>query len=419
VIRDPHVISPLGVTAAQSWFSAGTLAGEMRRVLESCGLAAETVDSLDDALARAGRSPAGALVTYDSVAFSRSLVLKLLSAAADDARPALIAALPQALATQVLAHLDGMTATTIDGKPAFTAPLWIIRAGGTTQDAPALLLPFSEQEWKLPTPPGMLGRTEEPFGATDTYLLRVDHWAHVLRVNLAALVAHWFARWQTPSGKLWFLWRALLGFPWSGGRLARSLRVIHRKAKVHHTAHVELSVVEEGAEIGAHAIVKNSHIGRNARIDDGAIVNACVLGEGAMVASASSIFSCVLLPGAFAAQQKMQFSVLGENSVAFTGSYFYDLNFERNVRVVHRGRVVDAGTRFLSVCLGPWARVAGGVWVASGREIPAHALLVQPPTLVAQRIDESLASTRMTAVRDGVLVDVGPLPASAAPDTSR
>jgi NDP-sugar pyrophosphorylase family protein len=176
---------------------------------------------------------------------------------------------------------------------------------------------------------------------------------------------------------------------------------------------VELSVVEEGAEIGPHAVVKNSYVARGARIDDGALVNACVIGEGAFVGSASAVFSSVLYPGAFAAQHKMQFSVLGESSVAFTGSYFYDTNFERNVHVAHRGRVVDSGGRFMSVCLGPWARIAGGVWIASGREVPAHALVVQPPDRVLHRVDAELAASRMTTVKDRALVDVGPLPAKA------
>ena len=410
LVRDAQPIPPLGAPASESWFTSGPLFEVMRALFSSCGLSVERVETLDEAVARAAKCDGGALISYDSVACSRSVVSAMLEASRTDARPAFAAALPQALATQALAHIQGLAALELEGKPAFTAPLWIVRDGATALGAPARLLPFKELAWKLPTPPGMLGRAEEPFGATDTYLVRVDHWAHVLRLNLAALVATWFERWQTPGGKLWFLVRALLGFPWRNGRLAGSLRRVHRKAKVHHTAHVELSVVEEGAEIGANAVVKNSYVGRGARIDDGALVNACVLGAGASVASCSSIFSCVLYPGAFAAQQKMQFSVLGPSSVAFTGSYFYDLNFDKNVRVAHRGKIVDAGSRFLSVCLGPWARVAGGVWVSSGREIPAHALVVQPPGLVAQRIDAQLAGARMTTVRDGALVELGPMP---------
>jgi hypothetical protein len=310
----------------------------------------------------------------------------------------------------VLAHVSGLEAVTVGDQAAFTAPLYTVRRGGSAPGAPPVVLPFKELTWKFPTPPGMLGNEGEPFGATDTYLVRVDHWAHILRLNIASLVATWFERWQSFGGKAWYLWRALTAFPWRGGRLAENIRLIHRKAKVHHTAHVELSVVAEGAEIGPHAIVKNSYIGKGARVDDAAIVNACVIADGAFVANAAAIFSCVLYPGAFAAQHKMQFSVLGPSSVAFTGSYFYDLNFDRNVHVSHRGKVVDAGTRFLSVCLGPWSRIGGGVWIASGREVPAHALIVQPPDNVLHKMDPALADQQMVTVRDKAMVGVAPLP---------
>jgi hypothetical protein len=411
VVRDRRLISPLGVPAAETWFLDGTLWQHTERLLLDSGLAIERVDTEADAAAAAERcGAAGAIVTHDSVAFSRSVLRHLLAAAERDPRPAIAAALPVARATQLLAHIDGLTEIAIDGVPALGAPLAVVRAASAAAAPAPVLLPFKEIEMKFPTPVGMIGHAEEPFGASDTYLCQVDHWAHVLRVNVAALVAHWFERWQ--RGKLWFLWRLLCGFPWRRGRLTAAIRSVHRTAKVHHTAHVELSIIEAGAEIGANAVVKNSWIGKGARIDDGAIVNGCVIGPGASVASASSVFSVVLCPRAFAAQHKMQFSVLGETAVAFTGSYFYDLNFDRNVQVFHRGQVRDGGTRFLSVCLGPWSRIGGGVWIASGREVPAHALVVQPPSDVLHKIDLGMAQRSLTTIRNHGLVEIGALPSN-------
>jgi hypothetical protein len=232
---------------------------------------------------------------------------------------------------------------------------------------------------------------------------------------MLALITTWSERGKTAGGKLWFLWRALLGFPWARGRLLTAIRRIHRTAKVHHTAHVELSVVEEGAEIGAGAIVKNSWIGKGARIDDGAIVNACVVGAGAMIANATTISAAILYPKSFAAQTKMQMCVLGEGAVAFTGSFFYDINFSANVRVSHRGRVVDSGERIASICVGPWARVAGGIWVASGREIPAGSLIIQDPGRVLTRLDDPSARDHIVAVDGNGLRPVAPLPPNRPP----
>ncbi len=415
VVHDAATIPPLDVPAADTWFLGGPLAAQMQRVLERAGLAVERVDSLDEAAARAARHEDGALIAHDSVAFSRSVVRHLLDGFARGERAAVVAALPEARATSTLAHVSGLARVDANGTPAFTAPLYAVRGGADPGAAEPLLLPYKELEWKLALPVGMLGRAEEPFAGTDTYLVRVDHWSHVLRLNIAALVAQWFERAQSVRGKLWYLWRALCGFPWRRGRLVGAIRAVHRKARVHHTAHVEFSVVEEGAVIGAHATVKGSYVARGARIDDGAIVNVSVVGENAFVANGSMMLCCVLFPGAFSAQQRIQFSVLGPGSVALTGSYFYDLNFQRNVQVVHRGRVVDAGSRFLSVCVGPRARVAGGVWVASGREIPARALIVQPPGQVVHKIDAALAGSKMTTVADKQLIEIGELPAGDPP----
>lgn len=414
IVRDRYLIPPLAAPAADCVLLGDSLSAATRRRLEACGLSVTYVESLEEAVSRGKHCPGGALITYDSVAFSRSVVRRLLAAAARDRRAVLAAALPDGLATRRLSHLGGATEVTVDGQQAFTAPLWALRAGATTTaealaDAAPVVLPYREVVWKLPVPVGMLGTSEEPFGATDTYLTRIDHWAQVLRLNLTALGALWFERWQTVGGKLWFLRRALRGIPWRRGRVPARLNVVHRGAKIHYTAHVELTVVEAGARIGANAVVRNSYIGHGAHIDDGAVVSASVISAHAAVASSSNVFASVLFSGAFAAQQKMQFSVLAPNAVAFTGSYFYDLNFAHNIRVVHRGRVADSGTRYLSVCLGPWARVAGGVWIAAGRAVPGHALILQPPENVLLHIDEDLAGRRATTVRDSALVDAGPL----------
>jgi hypothetical protein len=413
LVRDGTPISPLGIPAAASWLLGGPLGEQMKKLLQDEGLRVEGAASLD---AVAPAEPA--IVALDSVACSRAVLRGLLAAFQAGDRPAVQAALPEGLATRRLSHVRGLDPIVIDGAPAFAAPLYAVDAGARPEQAIPIKLPYKENRLTFPIPIGMIGRSETTFGASDAVLVRVSHWVHVLRMNLAFFLAGWIERSRTPLGRLWYLWRALLGFPWRGGRLAEAIRRVHRKAKIHHRAHVELSIVEEGATIGANAIVKSSFIARGARIDDGAIVTASVIGAGGMVASGATVFASVLCPGAFAAQHKMQFSLLGDESVAFTGSYFYDLNFERNVRVVSGGEVLDAGDRFLSVCLGPRARIAGGVWIASGREVPAGALVVQPPGGVLANVDGALAATRRVTIEAGRAVDAGPLPPPAEPAES-
>jgi len=409
VVRDGEPIPPFDAVAGDAWLLDGTVREVRSRALVAAGLTIEEVATVADAEA-AARHVGGAIVVRDAVACSAPVIQRLVDAFARDRRPALRAALPDAVSTRALSHVDGLDAVELDGARAFTAPLAALAPGATLAEAEPVLLPFKETVANLPMPIGMLGLESTPFGATDAWMCRVDHWCHVLRINMQALVGHWIDRWNRGSGRIWYLWRALLGFPWRRGRLTAAIKRVHRSAKVHHRAHVELSIIEEGVEIGANAVVKNSYIGRGAKIDDGAHVNACVLAPGAMVSTNASILGCVLYPRAFAAQEKMQMSILGEGSVAFTGSYFYDLNFERAVRVHHRGRVVDGGDRFLSVCLGPWARVAGGVWVAAGREIPAGALIVQDQRTVLRRTDDPALLDHLIEVTGEGIRALGPVP---------
>ncbi len=412
LVRESALIPPLGAPASEAWVLDAPLYDRTRRMLERAGLVVERVESLADAEAAVARTPAGALVADDSVAFSWPVLKNLLAAFDRGALPALRAALPHSETALKLSHLDGLEPIVVDGAKAFTVPLWVLGPGAKVVEARTIVLPFKEHVQKFPIPVGMIGVDEMSVGVSDSYMVRIDHWAHILRFNQMAIISWWMERWNQPAGRLWMLWRALLGFPWASGRMGASMRQIHPKAKVHHRAYVDGSVIEEGAEIGVNAVVRLSYIGKGARVEDGAVVNATVLGPGAWVASGSTVTGAVLYPRAFAAQHKMQLCVFGEAAVAFTGSYFYDINFTRNVQVAHRGRVVDCGDRFLSVCLGPWSRIAGGVWIAGGREVPAGALIVQPPDGVLYKMDEQLSAQRMVTVDKRAMKDVGELPSN-------
>jgi len=410
VVRDPTPIPPLEAPGGDAWLLDRTVRDHARTLFERSGLAVHEVATIADAEAAARAATGGSIVVIDSVAFSAQVLRDLLAAYARSAAPALIAALPSVVSTRLLSHVDGLTAVRVDQQDAFTAPLWAISPGATTAAATPALLPCNEKVVDLPLPIGMLGLATVPLGVTESWMCRIDHWLHIQRVSMLALITTWSELGKSAGGKLWYLWRALLGFPWSRGRLQTSIRRVHRTAKIHHSAVVELSVVEEGAEIGAGAIVRNSWIGKGARIDDGACVNACVVGAGAMISNLTAISAAILYPRSFAAQTKMQMCILGEGAVAFTGSFFYDINFSANVRVSHRGRIVDSGERIASVCVGPWARVAGGLWVASGREIPAGALIIQDPARVLTRLDDPVIREQLVACVGNGVVPLGPLP---------
>jgi hypothetical protein len=404
-------ITPLDAPARDSLLLDRTLGETMQSALVSAGLEPTSVGSLEEGEDRARREAAGAFVLLDSVLCSSAALRRFVAFARRRTAPgALVCALPRALSTDLLSHVDGLELREppAGGNAVWTAPFFFLRgASSSLRGAEPLVLPFKEQILRFPIPPGVIGRSEQVVGVSDSYMCNVSHWVHVWRLNTSAIAGWWFERlrWGVVLGPAWIVWRMLCGFPWAGGRFKGSLRGVSWGASVHHSAHLELAVVQKGAVVGAHASIRNSFVGEGAQIGDGARIFGSVIGKGATVATNAVVFNSVVYPEAFAAQFLMQASLLGRRSSAFSNSAFFDLNFSRNVRVAHRGGYADSGTQFLGVCVGPEARVSAGVWVASGREVPSRALLIMPAAGIVQRMGAPSPEVPH-AVRDGALVPV-------------
>jgi carbonic anhydrase/acetyltransferase-like protein (isoleucine patch superfamily) len=401
------VLSPFETPARDAWLLDRPLGEHMTRELVASGLTVERVASLEEAEDRAQREPRGAFVMHDSVACSRAVLRRFVRAARGREAGAFLCALPRGVAIDIFGHIDGLAPREAPGSGShvWTVPLGFIRGSARLRDAAPLVLRYKENVSRTRLPPVVPGKTEEQFAVSDSYMCNISHWVHVLRTNTAAIPAWWFNRLRSGAyvGTAWGLWRALLGFPWIRGRVHDAIRSVSWRASLHHTARVGLSVVQRGATIGAFANVDSSFIGAGASIGDGAQIFGSVIGPGAFVARNAVVFGSVLYPEALAGQTLMQLSVLGARACAFTNSAFYDLNFSRNIRVSNRGAIVDSGSQFLGACVGPDARVAAGVWVASGREIPKGALLVKPPAEIATRFG-ALVPGEPHVVRDGAVI---------------
>ncbi|HTB72004.1 MAG TPA: hypothetical protein VK762_02110 [Polyangiaceae bacterium] len=426
----PAALSPFDAPARDAWLLDRTLGETMARDLAAASLEVVPAASLADGEARARQEAQGAFVILDSVLCSPTVIRRFVQGAVQSARRqtgpvAFVCALPRSVGTDYLSHIDGLEArpappTTAGPQgpqnasvpapvPAsvWTAPFYFVRGAGSIAAAEPLVQPYRENLMRVAVPFGVFARAGEvlTISLSESYMCSVSHWVHVLRINIPGLFGWWVKRLRLGYvlGALWLFWRFLLGFPWWGGRLFGAIRGVSWGAQVHHTAVVSLSVVKKGASVRALAGVHNSFIDEGAIISEGAQVSGSVIGKGALVAANSVIISSVVYPGAMAGQLLMQGTVLGRNSAAFTNSNFFDLNFERNVRVAKEGRVVDSGSQMLGVCVGPEARVAAGIWVASGREIPAGALLVKPPGEIASSIGRPVPGQAHVVV-DGAVV---------------
>src|SRR6266540_1926465 len=80
LVRESALIPPLGAPASEAWLLDAPLYDRMRRVCAEAGLAVERVESLAEAEERTARTPEGAVVALDSVAFSPAVLRDLVRA---------------------------------------------------------------------------------------------------------------------------------------------------------------------------------------------------------------------------------------------------------------------------------------------------------------------------------------------------
>lgn len=265
-------------------------------------------------------------------------------------------------------------------------PIAVVPAGGapTWEGLPDLPIDLGLSD----TPPMQLHpafqHADKGVFRTGTKLVHaIEHWTHLLRVNLLALVARGAEGKKDFDESPW--WRKLgmaIAVLWKAGslepsKLGKAISRIGKGAKIHPTAVVEACEIGEGAEIGPYAYVRASYIGKNAKVEPYARVLLAVVGEGARVGPTAMFNLGVLYPGAYvSAGGGYQMCIFGRDCFVAVGATFLDLSFGKTVRVVHNGARVDSETHFLGSAIGHRVKVGNGVRVSYGMAIPNDVFLV-------------------------------------------
>ena len=220
-------------------------------------------------------------------------------------------------------------------------------------------------------------------GITARVAADVTHWLHLLRLSqlaIGALLAE--AARASP-------WRALRA-RWAGRRsphqAARRLVFVDPSADVHPTADLEACIVGPGAVVRAHAHVSGSVLGAAVEVGDHAVVTGCALAERVQVLRASYFAHCAAFPRATLSSAKAQLSLFGRDTFLTSAALLLDTRLDDDIRVVHDGAIVSAGTRYLGACLGHQVQVGAHVAIAPGRAVPCGTVLVMPPEHVARSV---------------------------------
>lgn len=247
-------------------------------------------------------------------------------------------------------------------------------------------------------------------------VLTIHHWVHILWANQAAGASEARrAPWYLTAWRVF--WAILRTRSLNRWRILGRMNTIGRGCDIHPTAVVEGSQLGDNVRIGPYARVLFSRVGDGAHIMPCAQVEVSTIGERATVAQKCFLRLCVLYPDSFAGQDVLQASVLGRGVLLTGGSYSLDLNFDQDIRVLLDGKPQGTGGRFLGAAFGHGARVGAGVWLASGRAIPNHTVILGPPDQVIVRVPEHTEVGTIYANDHGTLAPTGRALGSSPPPT--
>ncbi len=365
-------------------------------------------------LAEEGLPPEGPCVVLQDNLFLSAPLLRAFVAASRRAPPNAPAALELSDSAMVAEyhHLQGIAPhPDREGTARARYPLFYLPPGVRFEDARETptgqwaTLPIKPRErvFEFDVPEHYFGKQKLRYPLTAMSAMVLRHWVHILRANLMAQAVDALdqPRWRRTLRTLWALLTAL---PPSRARLMRRMSRIGRDCRIHPTAIIEASTIEDGVTIGPHAVVSFSRIGARSWIQELAKVSLSVLGEKSFVSSGTMLNSSVLYPQAAASQRLMQMSVLGRRSITTGGAFLMDMRFDDDVRVPLDGRLQSLGTRFLGSAIGHEARLGTGFWIAPGREIPNGVPVVRDPAHVVRRVPRDAAPGTVLVVRGERLV---------------
>ena len=165
---------------------------------------------------------------------------------------------------------------------------------------------------------------------------------------------------------------------------------IGKNCRIHPTARIEGSVIGDNVRIGANCYIQSSNIGDDVDINDYAHIRLCSIGSETQIITREWISGCVLYPRVFFAGRYMQFGVIGQDAQVYASMY-YDFRLDgKPILTPFRGKLVDAKVPFVGPAIGHRAKIAGGLNLGPGCQVPNGITVYPNPKTVVLRIPEGL-----------------------------
>ncbi len=344
----------------------------------------------------------------DYVFCSRYLLKEFMTKAQADGKSSALA-LPRTVFTDMTTHIQDVKI----GPDSITYDIFYHKGGSKTsledlRNYPSCQVEQKENVAEFPMPQGFTGENEVKLPFTAHRIWHIMHWNHIVNANGLSIIGLWKERWEYEKSYVIrsALWAAIKARSLNPHKVAMKLNIMGKNCHIHPTAVVEGCVLGDNVSIGALAVVKASVLGDRASVHDCASVEGSSVGENVLVGKNCVVFGCVLYPDSIATHRLMQGCMLGRQATTTGGGYLLDLNFEQEIKVQHKGKIVSVGSHFCGCCLGHRVRMGSGVWINHGREIPNGCTIIRDPKDVLSRIPKDLPEGSIHYIKESRLDEV-------------
>jgi hypothetical protein len=291
--------------------------------------------------------------------------------------------------------------------------LWWVRGGGgdsvleLVERARPVVLETGAREFTIPFSSRLPAMTDLRVSVTDCFAIEITSWVHVWMANLFSIACWLFSFLRTPRGwarLAWCVVRSLFSTlrwrPYDLGVRALGRLVIRgRGCRIHPTAVVEACKLGKNVQIGPLCIVRGSILGDGVNIMEHSSVDGCVLGDGVLINQGGDLKGVTVYPDSVV--RLMQTGLVGRNTFIMRAFMPQDMKFQGTIRVAHRGRLIDTGLPFLSVCIGHRVIVGGLFRLAAGRALPNDLWVLTDPIDRVNVVPDDLPKNDFIVVHQG------------------
>ena len=279
-------------------------------------------------------------------------------------------------------------------------------------ELPVCEIRYREKVIRKRLPEKMMGMPHIDLPLSSYLAMRIVSWVHLLWANNYGISVRWIeevlgnAPWAAGTA-LKALSSTLLRGEVTADRVLRRMVRKGRNTRIHPTAIVESSILGDDVEVGPYAAVRGCVIGDRVVIEDRASLDASVIGDDCYITKQCTLAAAAAYPGGSIGCRMSQLCLIGREAVLTFGLGAVDMSVRGNVKVMHEGRLEDAGTSLLGVCYGHRFYGGADVRINAGRAMPNDTMLISSMDHVASKIPDDLPSGVPLVVRKGVVVPYG------------